>query len=325
MKQQRTLSWMHRAPLWLVVLGVSFAMIGGCKDDTPVSPEPAPSSGSGDSSATGTCPSDKGPAMVLLPATDGSKYCMDARETTRAEYDAFVKAKATAKAGDTSGQPAACSWNTSFTPTLVSEDADTFPSPNYCYDTDWNNMRPDQAVGCVDFCDALAYCEWAGKRLCGLVGKGAERVNQFTGTVQEWGAFAQTVAKSPESEFMNACTQGGKTTYPYGDTYQPGVCIDQSRVKQHGATAMDVTDTASRRCHGTATPFNAVSDLSGSVTEWQDTCYKQPNAGWICLMSGTAWNNEPPTAQACADYVTGADMQTLNPYSGFRCCADPVR
>lgn len=177
-------SWRARTPAWLAGLALMLAWPGGCKQEAAIGAEPVATGGAGVGGASGAlgCPSDKGPQMVLLPAPDGTNYCMDARETTRAEYDAFVKAKA----ADTSGQPSACAWNTSFTPTLVTEDADTFPSPYYCYDTDWNDMRPDQAVGCVDFCDALAYCEWAGKRLCGQVGKGAERVNQFTGTLKEW-------------------------------------------------------------------------------------------------------------------------------------------
>jgi len=326
MKSERTSSSLRRAALWLAVLGASFAMIGACKQETKVAPEPA-SSGSGGSASGGAggaspgreCPSGKGPAMALLPATDGSKYCMDVRETTRAEYDAFVKAKA----GGTSGQPALCSWNTSFTPTLVSQDADTFPSPYYCYDSDWNNMRPDQAVSCVDFCDALAYCQWAGKRLCGRVGKGADSVDQFAGTLQDFTTFIQTVAKSPQSEFINACTQEGKTAYPYGDTYQPGVCIDQTWVQQHGATALDVTNTASRQCHGSVAPFNGVYDLSGGVTEWQNVCYQQ--AGWSCLLSGSPWNNSPATSQACADYVGATSMEQVATDLGFRCCADPVR
>jgi formylglycine-generating enzyme required for sulfatase activity len=206
----------------------------------------------------------------------------------------------------------ACSWNKSFTPTLVSQDADTFPA-NYCYDKDWNSMRPNQAVGCVDFCDALAYCEWAGKRLCGEVGKGANGVDTFTGTVNGAETFLQTVARSPQSEFMNACTQGGKTTYPYGSTYESDVCIDPTWVQQHGATALDVTDTTSRQCHGSIAPFNGVYDLSGSVDEWQNMCFKQDTAGEGCVTSGSGWQD----TKSCTGNVAFESIQSVVIGTGF--------
>jgi Sulfatase-modifying factor enzyme 1 len=332
MKRERTVSWVGRVPVWLAMLGAPLATAGACNSNhTAITPEPAASTGgSGGSGGSGVpeasdgsgatssavhCPSGKGPAMVLLPAPDGSQYCMDIRETTRAEYDAFV----TAKAGDTSGQPAACSWNKSFTPALVSHEADTFPSPYYCYDTDWNNMRPNQAVGCVDFCDALAYCEWAGKRLCGQVGKGAERINDDVPADQD--TFVKDVVESPQSEFMNACTEGGKTTYPYGNTYEPGVCIDPTWMQQHGATALDVTDTADRQCHGSLPPFSGVYDLTGSVGEWQNMCTKAGSVGQSCVISGPSWGDKQ---QMCDGYEGLAAMQSVVVGTGFRCCADPV-
>ncbi|MCC6649279.1 MAG: hypothetical protein IT374_27380, partial [Polyangiaceae bacterium] len=32
------------------------------------------------------------------------------------------------------------------------------------------------------------------------------------------------------SEWVNACTQGGKTKLPYGDTFEDGRCIDDTRM-----------------------------------------------------------------------------------------------
>ncbi|MEB2314070.1 MAG: hypothetical protein OZ921_13455, partial [Sorangiineae bacterium] len=114
-------------------------------------------------------------------------------------------------------------------------------------------------------------------------------------------------------------------TYPYGDTYEPGVCIDAAWLEAHGRTAMDVTDTASRSCHGTVPPFDQVYDLSGSVTEWQDVCYDQGIAGWLCLMSGTPWNHDPAANLACDGYGGSVEMQRLNADRGIRCCADTER
>lgn len=91
-----------------------------------------------------SCKGDHGPAPV-----DVGTYCVDSTEVTGRQYLEFLAAKA----GDTSGQPVDCSWNTTFEPA-----ADIDPN--------------EYPVAFVDWCDALAYCTWAGKRLCGKIGGG---------------------------------------------------------------------------------------------------------------------------------------------------------
>ncbi|MEB2312147.1 MAG: hypothetical protein OZ921_18325, partial [Sorangiineae bacterium] len=111
-------------------------------------------------------------------------------------------------------------------------------------------------------------------------------------------------------------------TYPYGDTYEPGVCIDAAWLEAHGRTAMDVTDTASRSCHGTVPPFDQVYDLSGSVTEWQGVCYDQDEVGWLCLLSGSPSGESP--ARECKGFVASTALRNVEPDVGFRCCAGPA-
>ncbi|MBX3126119.1 MAG: hypothetical protein KF718_05360 [Polyangiaceae bacterium] len=108
---------------------VAFGLVA-CADKPKVEPEPGGGSG-GDAAVSGpkdTCPEGlPGAKLVRLTATDGSHYCMDQREVTFGEYDAFVKAKQQ----DTSGQPEVCDWNDSYVPELEDPETDT-PSGNAC-------------------------------------------------------------------------------------------------------------------------------------------------------------------------------------------------
>src|SRR5262249_6416251 len=92
----------------------------------------------------GACPMD----MVEVPHPAGT-FCIDATEVTNGAYKAFLAASP-----DPSAQPAFCGWNTDYSPS-------SFYGPD------------DHPVVYVDWCDAYAYCEAAGKRLCGAIGGGA--------------------------------------------------------------------------------------------------------------------------------------------------------
>ena len=87
----------------------------------------------------------RGPTLV--PVANGL-FFIDATEVTVAQYAEFL----TAKAGDVSGQPQdVCGWNSTYEPAAL-PDPPNFPASN------------------IDWCDARAYCEWAGKHLCRRVG-----------------------------------------------------------------------------------------------------------------------------------------------------------
>ncbi len=300
---------------WLV-LGLTLGLgagLGGCKSEPEIGPEPGRDSGP----LTRSCPADRGAPMALLPAIDGSSYCMDVRETTRAEYDAFVAAKG----GDVSGQPKECDWNERYTPELHYPGNDT-PPPLPCPAEHWNNMRPNQAVTCVDFCDAYAYCAWAGKRLCGVTGAG-----QGISKMGEHRDDKPVSVDSPSLilEFSNACSQGGKTKYSYGDTYEPGRCMDAQWLRDRGPESLDVTDTASRRCNGTTEPFDEVYDLSGGVREWQNFCLQDQTL--TCMAKGYGLWDVSGEAEPCEnkDSIALAGSNSISWSYGIRCCADAVR
>jgi formylglycine-generating enzyme required for sulfatase activity len=141
------------------------------------------------------------------------------------------------------------------------------------------------------------------------------------GNVAEQGSVAATTAM----EFGYACTQGGKTTYPYGNAYESGRCIDAEWVASKGPLSTQIADLSTRTCHGSEPPFAQIHDLSGSVGEWQNLCRETSGAqGAVgCLMAGGS-QVEDEARQACTKSVGFTYLQAKNPYVGFRCCADGV-
>lgn len=118
---------------------------------------------------------------------------------------------------------------------------------------------------------------------------------------------------SPENEWYYTCSNGGTTTYPYGDEYQSGLCSAVGTVSG--------TDVSSRECHGSAPPYDQVYDLSGSTGEWinicdQGSCMVAPQGG------RTTVEGHETTYECAVDGYTS--LWTTNGYTGFRCCADAV-
>ena len=127
------------------------------------------------------CPGNHGPTMVRV-GTAANNFCIDSTEVTVGQYRAFTDAKGT----DVSGQPPQCAWNATYA--AASGGTDEIP------------------IAGVDWCDAHAFCAWAGKRLCGKHAAG-----KFVGSVgsTELGDFNT-------HEWLLACSDLGQLRYPYG-------------------------------------------------------------------------------------------------------------
>jgi len=247
--------------------------------------------------------------MVRVPAPDGSTYCIDTTEVTMAHYAAFLAEKK----DDLSGQREICKDNTSFEPPGDSDTA-IIRCPNDYFLPD---ARPDWPMGCVDFCDADAYCKWAGKRLCGRIGGG-------TLTTEE--------SIDPKaSEWVNACTQGGKTKLPYGNTFEDGRCIDATRMPKgaglEGLAVLADPQKNAPECRGTEPPFDKVYSMSVGLVEWDDSVVGDtPDNATAGLRGGNYGGSSkqlfPP---ACAE-PDGTQARTLFRFVGasigFRCCGD---
>lgn len=218
------------------------------------------------------CAGTAGPKMVRVTAPSGS-YCIDSTEVTAAQYAQFVAAGV-----PVSSQPAECAFNTSFAP-KKDVAADQLPARH------------------VNWCDARAYCAWAGKRLCGAVGGGPNLYDNPNLTTEEW---------------FTACSANNTKTYPYGPTYDGSRCS--------GMEAGDVLVFAGSKtgCEG---GFPGLFDMSGNVREWQDACKSELTGGTeTCVTRGGA-SDDPAAMLACGARATDPRNYTTA-HLGFRCCSN---
>jgi hypothetical protein len=204
---------------------------------------------------------NRGPTMVTVES-----FYVDSTEVTVADYDAFV----TAKNGDTSGQPAACSWNTKYEPAMAA-------GPD------------DYPVSYVDWCDATAYCSWAGKHLCRGIGDIAlSTASLFDATKSQW--------------FL-ACGGGG---------YHPNADHMCNSVDGNGDTAPVATFPG---CEGY---YPGLFDMEGNVAEWVDVCDGDTGASDNCYPLGGSTIDSESYCDEKYDSIPRSDTgYTI----GFRCCS----
>jgi formylglycine-generating enzyme len=218
-----------------------------------------------------TCEGDgqcvvRGPALISV-----GNFFIDATEVTVGQYQLFLAAQA----GDTSGQSAVCSWNQSYYEGPVVMKPSAYPMTS------------------VDWCDAAAYCAWAGKHLCGRIGGGAiARADLFTADRSQWFVSCGGGGNHPNNDPVCNSSQGFSDIAPVGtfpgcEGYSPGIF-----------------------------------DMEGNVREWIDACEGSTGASDVCYVMGGSTLDQ----RSYCDEV-GEDVQdpwlrssTTN-YDGFRCCA----
>ncbi|MFI5300842.1 MAG: formylglycine-generating enzyme family protein, partial [Polyangiales bacterium] len=218
-------------------------------------------------------------AMVAI---DG--HCVDATPVTQAQYEGFRGSVGP----DPSGQRAGCEWNLTY-----NLDVDT--CGQFDSEPPYNPaLYPNRPAVCVDWCDAAAYCTWAGKQLCG--GRDGSAIAIATGD-------APTVTSS---EWLFACTQGGLTAYPYGAEHTQAC-------GQRGDTLHDVG--ALPYCHGQAPPYTLLLDMNGAILEWEDACIVDGagDSSTVCRTIG---------GDACNGAFAGDRRAGFDDHRGFRCCAE---
>jgi formylglycine-generating enzyme required for sulfatase activity len=177
-----------------------------------------------------------------------------------------------------------CVWNESFVPYR------NWPAPE---------LNPSTPVTWVDWCDADAYCRGVGKRLCSELPKAAE---------------ARRIGL--RSQLSLACATSAENLYPYGNDYDEAACNGFDA--RNGAPVPVAT---MKRCQSSAPGYAGVYDLSGNVSEWEDSCLDEAGSGQhtFCRVRGGSF-------ALIGEFLTCHRHQVVtrgNPAAdiGFRCCA----
>jgi formylglycine-generating enzyme required for sulfatase activity len=214
--------------------------------------------------------------MVRVDVAGGPSFCIDSTEVTRAHYKQFLDA-----ALSPSAQPAFC--------------AQANPSFQTLADLTSDGVL-DLPVVQVDWCDALAFCTWAGKRLCGDLADG--------------GPLPFDAAADPaRSEWTVACSRNGSRAYPYGGTSMPDACNAASDL---GAFAVGTK----KGCQG---GYDGIFDMVGNVTEWENACEGlEVDGGGRCADRGASYKYPGACSTAGSEMRTGFASDW-----GIRCCATP--
>jgi len=282
------------------VVGIDELRIGDCKggicedDGGEPEPEPVPEPEPEPEPDGGVEPFDGGPCVTgeagptaVRVGTEANSFCIDSTEVTNQQYRTFLEAGV-----DANTQPPQCNWNRTFAPAT---DASVGDLP----------------VTGVDWCDALAYCKWAGKYLCGRSENGEK-----TGPVSE-----AEIGDEATNQWLLACS-GQTNRYPYGSTHDVAACnvaeLDAGRPLPVGSLA---------GCEGS---YPGVFDMVGNVWEWFDgPCRTDAGLGLAdagpaadeCWLKGGGYPNRGANIDCKVDGL-GSRRDRRSAFIGIRCCSN---
>lgn len=232
--------------------------------------------------AAAACPSS-GTPMVRIKAADGTSFCIDTLETTREQVCSRARSCM---------QLSSCGYEIQ-----QSDIYNNWQKPD-CGLKDYELNQP----AAVTFDEAKKVCAFYGKRLCGKVGGGGDMPY-----------VSDSETPITNSEWMEACTNGSTTTFPYGASF------DKNRCNYGGSAPVGTYDP---QCHGIGEGFSQVFDMLGSYAEWVNAC---DSSRKDCLLLGGDTHTNVAYRQRGCSTRTSADRLMPNQtftMTGVRCCAD---
>lgn len=248
------------------------------------------------------------PAVSRVNLPGGSCAWIDQSEVTVDQYQTWLTAVG-AKPLDWAslGSAGECNWKEGLpsNPAGSSADACRMTIDTLTEHQENDPFQATKPIRCVDWCDAHAYCKWAGKRLC--FGTNNSGLLTPVGKPFEWDI---------------ACNVDNSHPYPYGASYDPRACnVDQSPARgcitANGTVCGPTAVGFLEACRATR---SSPSDLSGNVQEWIGLCDKPGGADALCNRRGGSYL-DPPERATCL-YIGAAARRDRDRSTGFRCCAD---
>ena len=114
-----------------------------------------------------------------------------------------------------------------------------------------------------------------------------------------------------QSQWYNACSQGGKHAYSYGDTFSAECGMSVEKVDAQVDEACKMKDPK----------LASIVKMNGSVREWEDACLVGQEK--VCTARGGSYTNTFDTENSlrCDERAAIAATNTLAGL-GFRCCGD---
>ncbi len=212
----------------------------------------------------------------LVGVTGG--FAIDATEVTCTQYEAWLGTNPAVW-----GQDSHCGFNTSYTPSCA------WPP----------GTKGNHPVGCVDWCDAYAYCKGVGKRLCGRIGGGPNAYEEY--------------ASASTSQWYAACSSGGTGEYP---SWACNVWVAGS------GTDTTVPVGSMSACQSSVPGYAGVYDLTGNVSEWEDSCNGVQGADDVCQLRGGSYGSYHSSCDLEGGRRRGAQDGSFDGI-GFRCCSSP--
>jgi formylglycine-generating enzyme len=288
----------------LLVLVSSCQVVGGYESFEAQEPLPPPPPHRCDDIEVQPKPDLVDGLQVLTKLDDGTCFWIDETEVTVAQYRAFLDQAAEAPPSWPILSES-CAWKTS--------PSDPQNSPEICADVgdlivEELPFADQKPIRCVDWCDALAFCSWADKTLCG--------VPSFTG-----------VTSSVGPNWEQACADSG-AEFPYGGTEVViGACnIGLSQYQcgnDLGLFVCGPTLVPSKSPLNCDSP-NGASDMLGNVAEWTDNCGSPPMdegpEAATCMVKGGSFDDSDDAIN-CQHRTANAPRSTRRRTLGFRCCA----